>query len=69
MRIFRVSICIKYSSNLRKKEFILACGSRGIDLIVTWKTWSGGRNRTPAGHILSTQKGERERDRGGEGGP
>lgn len=47
------------SNNLRKKEFILAYGSRGIDPIVAWKTCQGGRSRTLAGHILSTQKAER----------
>lgn len=46
------------SNNVRKKESILAYGSRGIDPIVVWKTWRGGRSRTLARHILSTQKVE-----------
>lgn len=47
------------SNYLRKKESILAYGSRGIDPIVAWKPWRGGRSRTLSGHILSTQKAER----------
>lgn len=43
-------------SNFRKKGFILAYCSKGIESIMAEKIWYGDRSRKQRGHISSTQR-------------